>query len=364
MWCLCIGSLLDKHSVITCPLLPLHCCCIRTPMRLEIWAYTLLTSKLQLFHSDSVSCATSCRVFSRLCRYIIRSDPLAHMPEDAQVGQVRSAKNQQDFGTETKEETHLWSADLPPSPHPPLFDALALNAPTQLVLQRPVVRVCVLCLQENNLHFAKGVPVRETDGRERRTPTSCCYMEDAWRVPRHQCRPAAHPPETPPKKPAHLCFVKQPVALCSAEESADQRTEASLMLQRERLESQRWFLLHMLSAVLCLQGMRRAWERVGVKCALSAACQEGLKVVELRPGPHRSTLFSVWSVFRAFTPKFAAHGATFDSQLTSVRRGSPLSSQRLYPFFFSFFLVNICTLLWQFCQPKKLVSESSFFFLL
>ncbi|XP_075881816.1 potassium channel subfamily T member 1-like isoform X1 [Nelusetta ayraudi] len=39
--------------------------------------------------------------------YIIRSDPLAHMPEDAQVGQVRSAKNQQDFGTETKEETHL-----------------------------------------------------------------------------------------------------------------------------------------------------------------------------------------------------------------------------------------------------------------
>lgn len=92
----------------------------------------------------------------------------------------------------------------------------------------------------------------------------------------------------------------------------------------------------MLSAVLCLQGMGRVWERVGVKCALSAGCKEGLKVVELRPGPHRSTLFSVWSVFRAFTPKFAVHGATFDSQLTIVRRGLPLSNQRLYLLFFFF----------------------------
>ncbi|XP_056231703.1 potassium channel subfamily T member 1-like isoform X4 [Seriola aureovittata] len=39
--------------------------------------------------------------------YIIRSDPLAHMPEDAQVGQARSTRNQQDFGTETRDETHL-----------------------------------------------------------------------------------------------------------------------------------------------------------------------------------------------------------------------------------------------------------------
>ncbi|XP_067376352.1 potassium channel subfamily T member 1 isoform X12 [Channa argus] len=39
--------------------------------------------------------------------YIIRSDPLAHMPEDSQVGQTRSTRNQQDFGTETRDETHL-----------------------------------------------------------------------------------------------------------------------------------------------------------------------------------------------------------------------------------------------------------------
>uniref|UniRef100_A0A7N6AA74 RCK N-terminal domain-containing protein n=1 Tax=Anabas testudineus TaxID=64144 RepID=A0A7N6AA74_ANATE len=39
--------------------------------------------------------------------YIIRSDPLAHMPEDSQVGQGRNTKNQQDFGTETRDETHL-----------------------------------------------------------------------------------------------------------------------------------------------------------------------------------------------------------------------------------------------------------------
>ncbi|XP_065804360.1 potassium channel subfamily T member 1 isoform X3 [Labrus bergylta] len=39
--------------------------------------------------------------------YIIRSDPLAHMPEDSQVGQARGTRNQQDFGTETRDETHL-----------------------------------------------------------------------------------------------------------------------------------------------------------------------------------------------------------------------------------------------------------------
>ncbi|XP_070689295.1 potassium channel subfamily T member 1 [Pempheris klunzingeri] len=39
--------------------------------------------------------------------YIIRSDPLAHMPDDAQVGSARCTKNQQDFGTETRDETHL-----------------------------------------------------------------------------------------------------------------------------------------------------------------------------------------------------------------------------------------------------------------
>ncbi|KAM4578522.1 potassium channel subfamily T member 1 isoform 17-T17 [Fundulus diaphanus] len=39
--------------------------------------------------------------------YIIRSDPLAHMPEDSQMGQARNTRNQQDFGTETRNETHL-----------------------------------------------------------------------------------------------------------------------------------------------------------------------------------------------------------------------------------------------------------------
>ncbi|XP_034026806.1 potassium channel subfamily T member 1-like [Thalassophryne amazonica] len=39
--------------------------------------------------------------------YIIRSDPLAHVPEDTQVGQTRGARNQQEFGSETKDETHL-----------------------------------------------------------------------------------------------------------------------------------------------------------------------------------------------------------------------------------------------------------------
>lgn len=44
-----------------------------------------------------------------LFRYIIRSDPLAHMPEDSQVGQSRNTRNQQDFGTDTRDETHLWN---------------------------------------------------------------------------------------------------------------------------------------------------------------------------------------------------------------------------------------------------------------
>ncbi|XP_019127369.1 potassium channel subfamily T member 1 isoform X15 [Larimichthys crocea] len=39
--------------------------------------------------------------------YLIRSDPLAHMPEDSQVGQARTTRNQQEFGTETRDETHL-----------------------------------------------------------------------------------------------------------------------------------------------------------------------------------------------------------------------------------------------------------------
>uniref|UniRef100_A0A3B3Z0H3 RCK N-terminal domain-containing protein n=1 Tax=Poecilia mexicana TaxID=48701 RepID=A0A3B3Z0H3_9TELE len=40
--------------------------------------------------------------------YIIRSDPLAHMPEDSQMGQAaRNTKNQQDFGAQSRNETHL-----------------------------------------------------------------------------------------------------------------------------------------------------------------------------------------------------------------------------------------------------------------
>ncbi|KAM8759610.1 potassium channel subfamily T member 1 isoform 3-T3 [Acanthopagrus schlegelii] len=40
--------------------------------------------------------------------YIIRSDPLAHMPEDSQPGHARTSRHQQqEFGTETRDETHL-----------------------------------------------------------------------------------------------------------------------------------------------------------------------------------------------------------------------------------------------------------------
>ncbi|XP_054895080.1 potassium channel subfamily T member 2 isoform X22 [Poeciliopsis prolifica] len=40
--------------------------------------------------------------------YIIRSDPLAHMPDDSQMGQAaRNTKNQQDFGAQSRNETHL-----------------------------------------------------------------------------------------------------------------------------------------------------------------------------------------------------------------------------------------------------------------
>ncbi|KAM3611371.1 uncharacterized protein V6R79_017325 [Siganus canaliculatus] len=39
--------------------------------------------------------------------YIIRSDPLAHVPEDTQVGQSRTTRHQQEFGTQTRDETHL-----------------------------------------------------------------------------------------------------------------------------------------------------------------------------------------------------------------------------------------------------------------
>ncbi|XP_057686803.1 potassium channel subfamily T member 1-like isoform X14 [Corythoichthys intestinalis] len=39
--------------------------------------------------------------------YIIRSDPLAHMPEESQVGQSRSTRNQTRYVAETRDETHL-----------------------------------------------------------------------------------------------------------------------------------------------------------------------------------------------------------------------------------------------------------------
>ncbi|XP_061623349.1 potassium channel subfamily T member 1-like isoform X4 [Phyllopteryx taeniolatus] len=39
--------------------------------------------------------------------YIIRSDPLAHMPEESQVAQSLSTRNQTHFVTETRDETHL-----------------------------------------------------------------------------------------------------------------------------------------------------------------------------------------------------------------------------------------------------------------
>ena len=43
-------------------------------------------------------------------RYIIRSDPLAHVPEDAPVVAMPSRgtpRNLQDLGAETRDETHL-----------------------------------------------------------------------------------------------------------------------------------------------------------------------------------------------------------------------------------------------------------------
>uniref|UniRef100_A0AAV2MQK7 RCK N-terminal domain-containing protein n=1 Tax=Knipowitschia caucasica TaxID=637954 RepID=A0AAV2MQK7_KNICA len=39
--------------------------------------------------------------------YIIRPDPLAHMPEDSQVGQAHGTRYQQELSTETRNETHL-----------------------------------------------------------------------------------------------------------------------------------------------------------------------------------------------------------------------------------------------------------------
>ncbi|XP_056146738.1 potassium channel subfamily T member 1-like isoform X2 [Lampris incognitus] len=39
--------------------------------------------------------------------YIIRSDPLAHVPDDLPIGQSRASRNQQDYATETRDETHL-----------------------------------------------------------------------------------------------------------------------------------------------------------------------------------------------------------------------------------------------------------------
>ncbi|XP_059920767.1 LOW QUALITY PROTEIN: potassium channel subfamily T member 1-like [Gadus macrocephalus] len=39
--------------------------------------------------------------------YIIRSDPLAHMPDETPVGPAPGTRNQQEFCTETRDETHL-----------------------------------------------------------------------------------------------------------------------------------------------------------------------------------------------------------------------------------------------------------------
>uniref|UniRef100_A0A8C4YXB8 RCK N-terminal domain-containing protein n=1 Tax=Gadus morhua TaxID=8049 RepID=A0A8C4YXB8_GADMO len=39
--------------------------------------------------------------------YIIRSDPLAHMPDETPVGPAPGTRNQQEFGTKTRDETHL-----------------------------------------------------------------------------------------------------------------------------------------------------------------------------------------------------------------------------------------------------------------
>lgn len=89
------------------------------------------------------------------CRYIIRPDPLAHMPEDSQVGPAHSTRNQQDFGAETRDETHLWAAvvsltsegvlrDLmqPPRMHEECLLIIILNKPCWLTWKLLLLSVC------------------------------------------------------------------------------------------------------------------------------------------------------------------------------------------------------------------------------
>lgn len=114
----------------------------------------------------------------------------------------------------------------PPSrTHPPLFDAL--NVPSSLLGPHPAgpCASCVSKKKQKTISILQKASWWETERREERTPTCCCYMEDAWRVPRHQCQPA--------DQNLGNC-VKQPVALCDTEGMARRGSATSLLMQRGR----------------------------------------------------------------------------------------------------------------------------------
>lgn len=68
----------------------------------SVWVYTTVNIVL-LIHDTHKHLLYS--------RYIIRSDPLAHVPDELPVCQP-GAKLKQEYGTETRGETHLWVQDL------------------------------------------------------------------------------------------------------------------------------------------------------------------------------------------------------------------------------------------------------------
>lgn len=61
------------------------------------------------FFQSCMSCmclAAQHSFFVPYCSYIIRSDPLAHVPENL-PGAPAGGKLRQDYGSETRDETHL-----------------------------------------------------------------------------------------------------------------------------------------------------------------------------------------------------------------------------------------------------------------
>lgn len=126
-----------------------------------------------------------------LCRYIIRSDPLAHMPEDSQVGQARS-RNQQDFGTETRDETHLWNPPESSTPWP-LLTSKGQSGPTEMTapfgLRLAIHSECALSVSQpqtrNNQHL-RNTPLRDLLSPYRAATGGC--MKSASSSPAIQTR--------------------------------------------------------------------------------------------------------------------------------------------------------------------------------